>query len=97
MPKVPSYFIAVLECHKVSTLTSLSGMNEGQRNTKLLHMRLEKVDHLTGKKVQDRLCNTKQRKPQPGSDGCVAVLKAPMSGGASNEMSVVELKDKSDK
>lgn len=49
-------------------------MNEGQRNIKLLPMRLGKVDPIAGEMLRHRVCSTKQRKAT-GSDGHVAVLK----------------------
>lgn len=59
---MPSYFTTVLKHHKVSTLKSLSDMNEGERNTQLLHMRLGEVDPLAGEILQHRLYHTKWRK-----------------------------------
>lgn len=67
-------------------------MNEGQRNTTPPPFRLEKVDHLTVE-TWHCLCSTSWRKPQPERGACAAVLKAPTSDDAKDEIVSSESED----
>lgn len=60
-------------------------MNGGQKNTTLLPIRLEKVDHLTVEILRHWLRSNCWRKPQLESNACAAELKAPASGDADSE------------